>query len=71
MARVKVTAQTIISKLILWKNGSNVTDELIYLPADGISEDEIIRAGWANNVIIEVQNDIGGFKKFIYKEKLS
>jgi len=70
MARVKVTAQNINSKLLLWKNGTSLTDELIFLPADSISEDEVIRAGWKESVIIEVQSDIGGFKKFVYKEKL-
>ena len=70
MARVKVTAQNINSKLLLWKNGNNIVDELVFLPADGISEDEVIRAGWKESVIIEVQNDSGNFRKFIYKEKL-
>jgi hypothetical protein len=72
MARVKVTEQNIKNKINLWKNGTNLTDELVFLDSE-IDQKEAIAQAWSNNVIVEVVADTignGDFKKFVYKEKL-
>lgn len=71
MARVKITPANFKSKLALWGNNQNLTDELVYLPKEGIDENEVINLGWENKVIIESVADIGQFKKFVWREKLT
>lgn len=70
MARIKVTQQNIMSKLQIWAQGNNLTDELIFRDGE-INQGEVIDLGWKNGVIIEAQPDRSIFKKFIYVEKLS
>lgn len=70
MARIKVTPINIKSKLQIWAQGNNLTDELVFLPSEGIDENEVINLGWQNGVIIISQADFGNCKKFTYKEKL-
>jgi hypothetical protein len=69
MARIKTTEENIKSLIVIWANGENLTDELIFINGS-IQTTEWISQAWISNIIITVEPDINGFSKFIYKEKL-
>lgn len=71
MAKVKVTPTNIKGKINDWRNGVNIVDEYVFLPAEGIDTNEVILLAWDKEVLIKVEPESGPFLKFVYVEKIT
>ena len=65
MALVRVTQSTVKEKLVEWKKGTNIENELIFLPTD-IQYTDIQALAFEQGILIDVQPCYGVFYKFIF-----
>jgi len=70
MARIRVTANNVRAKLVQWKDGTNRVDELVFLPSEVDERDLQIDSFNKWDMLINVVDDIGPFKKFVFVERL-
>ena len=71
MANVKVTPANIQSKIVLWAQGQNVADVLIFHASDGIDEKEVINRSWQQaSLVVTISPYQNEFRKINFVEKL-
>jgi hypothetical protein len=67
MAKKKVSNQAQVRNAIQdWKAGNNQTDELYFDPTVIEERDQQLWAFTNQSVLVDIQNDVGPFKKFVF-----